>query len=81
MESASKLRFEYCLNQHGTIHYMRALQGHSGGVRVDPTVQSNVKILCGWTRHASLQQSTLLRELDVDPSYESGQPRMVPYGT
>ena len=30
---------------------MRSLQGHSGGNRVDPTLQDNVEIIYGWIDH------------------------------
>ena len=44
-----KIRFEYCLDQHGRITYWRSIQDHSGGVRVDPTLRTNVNIPHGWT--------------------------------
>ena len=39
-----KKRFQYCLNPNSSKHflYFRAIQGHSGGTPVDPTVQDNV---------------------------------------
>ena len=36
--------FQYCLNSDGFIHHMRAIQGHSGGNNVDPSVRDNVAI-------------------------------------
>ena len=33
--SSNKARFEYCMNSQDEIHYMQALSGLSGGVRVD----------------------------------------------
>ena len=50
-KGTTKIRFEYCLNALGKIPYMRALQGHSRVVRVDPTLESNVNILYVWTDH------------------------------
>ena len=39
-----KKRVQYCLNPNSSKHflYFRAIQGHSGGTLVDPTVQDNV---------------------------------------
>ena len=39
-----KKRFQYCLNPNSSEHflYFRAIQGHSGGTLVDPTLQNNV---------------------------------------
>ena len=36
--------FQRCLNSDGSIHYMRAVQDHSGGNKVDPLPLDNVKI-------------------------------------
>ena len=43
--------FQYCLNSHGFIHYMRAIQGHSGGNKVDPSLLNNVKIPFNWREY------------------------------
>ena len=37
----NKNRFQYCLNSDGFILYMRAIQGHSGGNRVYPSLQNS----------------------------------------
>ena len=39
-----KKRSQYCLNPDSTKHflYFRAIQGHSGGTLVDPTLQDDV---------------------------------------
>ena len=39
-----KKRFQYCLNPNSSKHFLcfRAIQGHSGGTLVDPTLQDNV---------------------------------------
>ena len=39
-----KKRFQYCLNPNSSEHflYFRAIQGHSGGTLVDPTLPNNV---------------------------------------
>ena len=39
-----KKRFQFCLNPHSSKHflYFRAIQGHSGGTLVGPTLQDNV---------------------------------------
>ena len=42
-----KKRFQYCLNPQSSKHflYFRAIQGHSGGNLVDPSLQDNVLLL------------------------------------
>ena len=40
----NKKRFQYCTDDSGTIVYFRALQGHSGGNLIDPSLQDNVVI-------------------------------------
>ena len=42
---SDKKRFQCCLNSDVFIHYMRAIQGHSGGTKVDPTLLDNVPIV------------------------------------
>ena len=42
-------RFENGLNSQSEVRSMRALQGHSGKVRIDPKRQNNVKLPNGWT--------------------------------
>ena len=39
-----KKRFQYCLNPNSSEHFLhfRAIQEHSGGTLVDPTLQDNV---------------------------------------
>ena len=36
--------FQYCLDSHGYLVNTRAIQGHSGGSKVDPSLQDNVEI-------------------------------------
>ena len=40
----SKRRYQYCSDYLGSIIYLRALQGHSGGNLIDPALQDNVLI-------------------------------------
>ena len=40
----SKRRYQYCSDHLGSIIYLRALQGHSGGNLIDLTLQDNVLI-------------------------------------
>ena len=42
-----KRRYQYCSDNSGTILYLRALQGHSGRILIDPSLQDNVIIQCG----------------------------------
>ena len=39
-----KKRFQCCLDSIGYLLYMRAIQGHSGGNKVDPSPQDDVEI-------------------------------------
>ena len=43
----SKRRYQYCSDNLGSIIYLRALQGHSGGNLIDLTLQDNVLIGTG----------------------------------
>ena len=47
----SKRRYQYCSDISGTIVYLRALQGHSGRSLIDPSLQDNVIIQCGFFQH------------------------------
>ena len=38
----AKRNYQYCTDISGTIVYLRALQGHSGGNLIDPSLQDNV---------------------------------------
>ena len=46
-----KRRYQYCSDISGTILYLRALQGHSGRNLIDPLLQDNVIIQCGFFSH------------------------------
>ena len=50
-ERSGKKRFQYCLNSDGFIHYLRAIQGHSGGNQVDPLLLDSVKIPYMWSEY------------------------------
>ena len=43
----SNIRFECCLDENIQIQNMRSIQGHSGGERINPGLQSIVLVLCG----------------------------------
>ena len=38
----NKKRFQCCTDSSGAISYLRALQGHSGRIPIDPKLQDNV---------------------------------------
>ena len=44
----AKRRFQYCIDDSGTIVYFRALQRHSGRNLIDPSLQDNVVIPSGF---------------------------------
>ena len=43
-KGSDKKRFQYCLNSDGFIHYVRAIQGHSGGNKDGPSLLDNGEI-------------------------------------
>ena len=47
----NKKRYQYCTQSSGTIVYLRALQGHSGRILIDPSLQDNVVIQRGFFQH------------------------------
>ena len=47
-KGSNKKRFQYCLNSDGVTHYMRAIQGHSEGNKVDPLLLDSVDIPYNW---------------------------------
>ena len=51
VKGINRIRFECCFEQRGQIKYLRAPEGHSGGVSIDPTLQNNVQTSFGWTDH------------------------------
>ena len=51
LHGGNKTRFQYCLNSDGFIHYLRAIQGHSGGNHVDSLQLDNVKIPYMWSEY------------------------------
>ena len=46
-----KRRFQYCIDDSGTIVYFRALQEHSGRNLIDPSLQDNVVIPSNFFQH------------------------------
>ena len=50
-EEEQKRRHQHCTDISGTIIYFRALQGHSGRNLIDPSLQDNVIIQCGFFQH------------------------------
>ena len=52
-KGGAKKRFQYCLNPNSFRHisYFRAIQGHSGGIALDPELQDNVLLPQGFTEY------------------------------
>ena len=59
----SKRRYQYCSDNSGRILYLRALQGHSGRNLIDPSLQDNVIIQCGFFKHIYLIRCFLIFNL------------------
>ena len=47
----NKKRYQYCTDFSGMTLFFRALQGHSGGSLIDPTLQDNVVIPSNFFQH------------------------------
>ena len=63
-----KKRFQYCMNSDGFILYMRALQGHSGGAKVDLSLQDDAKI----PYKSSLYRYRVGASLDLHSTFQPG---------
>ena len=50
----AKRRYQYCTDDSGIIIYFRALQGHSGRILIDLSLQDNVVIQRGFFQHIYL---------------------------
>ena len=50
----AKRRYQYCIDDSGTIVYFRALQGHSGRNLIDPSLQDSVVIQREFFQHIYL---------------------------
>ena len=48
---SDKKSFQHCLNSDDVIHYMRAIQSHSGGNKVDPLLLDKVQIPYRWSEY------------------------------
>ena len=73
--SIVKKRFQYCVNHSSPGHflYLRAIQGHSGGVHVHPTLQDNVLVADDFAEHiyhvGELSRLTLYHPVWVDSGW------------
>ena len=50
-DASDRVRFDYCLDPHGELQYIRAIQGHSGVPRIAPKFSSLLEIPCAWKVH------------------------------
>ena len=48
-KGSDRKRFQYCLNSDGLI--LHAIQGHSGGTKVDRSLLDKVPILYNWSEY------------------------------
>ena len=39
-EGSNKMRMEYCKDSNGSLCYLRAIQGHSGGIPISPELMN-----------------------------------------
>ena len=47
-DASGRLRFEHCLDSYGKLLYIRATQGHSGTLRIDPQFFTLLEIPKRW---------------------------------
>ena len=45
-EGSNKMRIEYCEDRNGSVCYLRAVQGHPGGIPLTPESMNYTLILC-----------------------------------
>ena len=50
-EGSSKKRIEYCKNRDGTRYCLRAIQGHSGGIPINPELMNYVSVRYKWKEY------------------------------
>ena len=50
-ERSSKTRFEYCEHSKKSLTYLRAIQGHYGGISVDPELMGHTRIPFHWKEY------------------------------
>ena len=63
-EGSSKTRMEYCTNKDVILCYLRAIQGHSGGIPIEPESMGYVFIPRNW-EEIHIPQRTFM-ELSVN---------------
>ena len=86
-QGSDKKRFQYCLNSHSLILYMRAIQVHSGWTKVDPTLLDNVQILYKWSEyfhhsgytHSITQSGLIARGKDAKEYKRYSSPPWIPW--
>ena len=49
-DGSSKTRFEYCEDSKNPLAYFRAIQGHSGGISIDPELMGYIRIPHNWKK-------------------------------
>ena len=50
-EGSSTSRFEYCEDSQNFLAYFRAIQGHSGGIPIDPELMEHIRIPYNWMKY------------------------------
>ena len=45
------MRMEYCKDSNGSLFYLRAVQGHSGGIPKSPELMKYTLIPYNWKEH------------------------------
>ena len=51
LKGSTKKRIEYCNDKDEILRYLRAVQGHSGGIPIEPEVMHYVFILRNWKKY------------------------------
>ena len=68
-----KTRFGICKDEHGELRYVRAIQGHSGGMIISPRLMNYVMVPYTWKRFVyhvgrSRDQCSIAQASAIEPS-------------
>ena len=50
-EGSNKMRIEYCEDNYGSLCYLQAIQGHSGGIPISPELMNYTLNPYNWKEH------------------------------
>ena len=65
------MRFEYCESSKGSLLYIRAIQGHTGGIMIAPELSGHVDIVWNWKETGGRSSSDTKTKLHVQRGTEN----------